>query len=94
VSYLREDELWSNDDPLFPATRIALGATRQFEVSGLDRIHWSSASPIRRIFREAFVRAGLPYFNPHSLRNTLVQFGQDVCKSPEEFKAWSQEPWA
>jgi integrase len=90
VSYLREDKLCSNDDPLFPATRIALGATRQFEVSGLDRVHWSSASPIRRIFREAFVRAGLPYFNPHSLRNTLVQFGQDVCKSPEEFKAWSQ----
>lgn len=41
-------------------------------------------------FREAFVRAGLPYFNPHSFRNTLVQLGQDVCKSPEQFKAWSQ----
>lgn len=22
--------------------------------------------------------------------NTLVQLGQDVCKSPEQFKAWSQ----
>jgi len=43
VSYLREEKLWGNDDPLFPATRIALGATRQFEVSGLDRAHWSSA---------------------------------------------------
>src|SRR5208283_28945 len=31
VSYLREDKLWGNDDPLFPATRVALGATRQFE---------------------------------------------------------------
>lgn len=41
-------------------------------------------------FREAFVRAGLPYFNPHSFRNTLVQLGQDVCKSPEQFKVWSQ----
>ena len=90
VSYLREDKLWGNDDPLFPATRIALGATRQFEVSGLERNHWSSASPIRTIFREAFVSAGLPYFNPHSFRNTLVRLGEDVCKSPEEFKAWSQ----
>ena len=71
-------------------TRIAVGETRQFEVSGLERNHWSSASPIRTIFREAFDRAGLPYFNPHSFRNTLVQLGQDVCKSPEEFKAWSQ----
>jgi integrase len=90
VSYLREDKLWGNDDPLFPATLVALGATRQFEVSGLERKHWSSATPIRAIFREAFVSAGLPYFNPHSFRNTLVQLGQDVCKSPEEFKAWSQ----
>jgi integrase len=90
VSYLREEKLWCNDDPLFPATRIALGATRQFEVSGLERNHWSNASPIRAIFREAFSSTGLPYFNPHSFRNTLVQLGQDICKSPEQFKAWSQ----
>ncbi len=90
VSYLREEKLWGNDDPLFPATRIALGTTRQFEASGLARAHWGSASPIRGIFRDAFVGAGLPYFNPHSFRNTLVRLGQDLCKSPEEFKAWSQ----
>jgi integrase len=90
VSYLREDKLWGNDDPLFPATAVALGATRLFEVSGLDRNHWRTASPIRAIFREAFVSAGLAYFNPHSFRNTLVRLGQDVCKSAEEFKAWSQ----
>jgi integrase len=90
VSYLREDKLWGNDDPLFPATLVALGATRQFEVSGLNRNHWSSASPIRTIFREAFISAGLPYFHPHSFRNTLARLGEDVCKSPEDFKAWSQ----
>jgi len=90
VSYLRQDKLWGNDDPLFPATHIALGTARQFEVSGLQRKHWSSASPIRKIFREAFDRAGLPYFNPHSFRNTLARLGEDVCKSPEQFKAWSQ----
>ena len=90
VSYLLEDKLWGNDDPLFPATRVALGAARQFETSGLERGHWSSASPIRAIFREAFVKAGLPYFNPHSFRNTLVRLGQYVCKSPEQYKAWSQ----
>ena len=90
MSYLREEKLWGNDDPLFPATRIALGANRQFEVSGLDRVHWNSASPVRSIFRDACVAAGLPYFNPHSFRNTLVRLGQGLCKSPEEFKAWSQ----
>jgi len=82
--------LWGNDDPLFPATRIGLGATRQFEALGLERAHWSSAARIRTIFRDAFTRAGLPYFNPHSFRNTLVRLGQAVCQTPEEFKAWSQ----
>ena len=38
----------------------------------------------------AFASAGLPYFNPHSFRNTLVRLGQSVCQTPEEFKAWSQ----
>lgn len=90
VRYLRDGLFWGNDDPLFPATCIALGTTRQFEVIGLKRNHWSTASPIRAIFRDAFVNAGLPYFNPHSFRNTLVQLGQAICKSPEQFKAWSQ----
>ena len=90
VSYLRVEKLWGNDDPLFPATRLLNGATRQFEVSGLDRRHWSNATPIRRIFREGFERAGLPYFNPHSFRDTLGRLGEDSCRTPEQFKAWSQ----
>ena len=90
VLYLKEQKLWGNDDPLFPATRIAQGKTLHFEASGLDRSHWKSASAIRSIFRAAFVAAGVPYFNPHSLRNTLTEFGQQRCSSPEEYKAFSQ----
>lgn len=90
VKYLRVEKLFSNDYPLFPATHVALGTTRQFEAAGLSRKHWSNAGPIRKIFREAFTRAGLPYFNPHSFRNTLVQLAQVICRTPEEFKVWSQ----
>lgn len=90
VKFLREKLLWGNDDALFPATRIEVGASRQFEASGLDRKHWSTATPIRAVFREAFTNAGLPYFNPHSFRKTLVQLGEKLCKTPEDFKAWSQ----
>lgn len=90
VRFLKEELLWGNDDPLFPATRVVSGATRQFEAAGLARAGWSSAAPIRTIFREAFVHAGLPYFNPHSFRNTLVRLGETVCQTPEDFKAWSQ----
>lgn len=90
VRFLREEKVWGNDDPLFPATLIELGASRQFEAAGLARKHWSTASPIRTIFREAFERAGLSYFRPHSLRSTLGQLGLRVCKSHEALKAWSQ----
>jgi integrase len=90
VRYLREKKLWGNDDPLFPSTCIVLGATRQFEAAGIESVNWNTASPIRTIFRDAFEQAGLPYFHPHSIRKTLARFGEQVCKSPEDFKAWSQ----
>ncbi len=90
VAFLQKEMLWGNDDPLFPKTRIALGPSRQFEAVGLERSHWKSAARIRTIFRDAFTCAELPYFNPHSFRNTIVRLGQSVCKTPEEFKAWSQ----
>jgi integrase len=90
INFLRNEKLWSNDDPLFPKTQIAVGTSQQFETTGLKREHWSTATPIRTIFRESFDTAGLPYFNPHSFRNTLVQLSQKTCKTPEQFKAWSQ----
>jgi integrase len=90
VTFLQQERLWGLDDPLFPATRIAVGPRRYFEVVGLDRKCWANATPIRAIFRDAFKAAGLSYFNPHSFRKTLARFGQQTCQSPEEFKAWSQ----
>ena len=63
---------------------------RKFEATGLKRAHWSSAARIRSVFRQAFTDAGLPYYNPHSFRHTLVRLGQVMCQTPEEFKAWSQ----
>jgi integrase len=90
ANFLLHEKLWGGDDPLFPATAIATGESQRFEVVGLDRNHWSNATAIRTIFRHAFEGAGVPYFNPHSLRKTLARFGEQRCKTPEEFKAWSQ----
>ncbi|MGZ8161063.1 MAG: tyrosine-type recombinase/integrase [Methylobacter sp.] len=90
VCYLKEELLWGNDDPLFPKTHVIVGEDRVFKSSGLQQAHWRNASPIRTIFREAFTAAGLPYFNPHSFRKTLVTLGQHLCQTPEEFKSWSQ----
>jgi hypothetical protein len=89
--YLRTTLLWGDDDPLFPPTQIGLGEDGGFMPVGLRRGEcWQGAGPIRDIFRNAFAPAGLPYFNPHSLRDTLVQLGEQVCTTPEQFKAWSQ----
>ena len=90
VRYLKEELLYGNDDPLFPKTKVVSGDDRVFKARGFIKEHWSTASPIRTIFKEAFKSADLPYFNPHSLRNTLVTLGQTLCQSPEEFKSWSQ----
>ena len=90
VEYLRTELLWGPDDPLFPATRIELGPDRAFRAAGLLRKGWSNADAIRRIFKESCASTGLPYFNPHSFRHALVALGQERCRTPEEFKAWSQ----
>ena len=90
IVFLRTELLFGNDDPLFPKTAMVRGERHVFEPSGILREHWSNATPIRKIFKDAFEAVGLEYFNPHSFRKTLVQLGQTVCQTPEEFKAWSQ----
>lgn len=77
-------------DPLFPKTKMAHNDNQQFTAVGLLKESWSNASPIRKIFRTAFESMRLPYYNPHSFRNTLVRLGENQCRTPEEFKAWSQ----
>ncbi|MDP3566412.1 tyrosine-type recombinase/integrase [Sediminibacterium sp.] len=78
------------EDALFPATLIGRGDDRGFTPIGLSREHWRTAAPIRRIFRDAFAAAGLLYAKPHSFRDTLAQLGERLCRTPEEWKAWSQ----
>ena len=90
IEELRHEHAWGDDEPLFPATRTALNEVRQFAVVGISRGTWSTAEPIRKIFRAAFAAADLPYFNPHSFRKTIARLGEKLCRSAEEFKAWSQ----
>jgi len=88
--HLRTALLWGDDDALFPPTQIGIGEGGGFVPVGLRRDGWRGAGPIRDIFRNAFEAAGLPYFNPHSFRDTLVQHGERICPTIETFKAWSQ----
>jgi len=90
VVFLETVKLFGPGDPLFPATFVTLDQDHQFQAGGLSRAHWSNATPIRTIFKDAFASADLPYANPHSFRKTLAQLGERMCRTPEEFKAWSQ----
>jgi integrase len=90
LCWLTDTAGFGPEDPLFPKTRIAVGDSGLFEAAGLDCGPWSDAAAIRRIFREAFEGVGLPYFHPHSFRHTLAALGERVCRTPEDFKAWSQ----
>ena len=67
VAYLRTEKLWGLDDPLFPATKVAVGDNLRFAAAGLDRKHWSNAGPIRTIFKEAFCGGGPAVFQPAQL---------------------------
>lgn len=90
IKYLIKELGYKQSDPLFPKTKLAHNKNQQFEAVGLLRDHWSNANPIRKVFKHAFETAGLPYFNPHSFRNTLVRLAENLCRTPEDFKAWSQ----
>ena len=90
MNYLKTELLFGDNDPLFPKTKMGQDHKQEFAVNGLVRENWSNANPIRAIFKTAFTQAGLDYYNPHSFRDTLVRLGEVLCRTPEEFKAWSQ----
>lgn len=76
--------------PLFPKTLVAVNSeTMAFEARGLSKEHWANAQPVREIFKNAFQVVGLPYFNPHLFRKTIVKWAQKNC-TQHEFKAISQ----
>jgi integrase/recombinase XerD len=89
VIFLRSDKLFGNDDALFPKPEMGVkdGA---FAVIGLAREPYANATAIREAVKSAFTSAGLPAFGPHSFRKTLVKHGDQICKTREQFKAWSQ----
>ncbi len=87
---LTQVHFFSATDPLFPKTKVAVGVSRKFEAVGISREPWKSASSAAKIFKKAFADAGLPPFSPHRVRDTMTELANDHCRTPEEFKAWSQ----
>lgn len=90
VGTLRTQMLYGPNDPLFPRTKVELGAAGAFEAVGLDRVPWSGAGPVRKIVGTAFSGAGMPAYGPHSFRHLLARLGEENTDTIEAFKAWSE----
>lgn len=90
VDELRTVHLFSASDPLFPKTRVGRGNGTRFAALGITREPWASASSAVKIFKSAFRAIGLPEFSPHLIRYTIVDLASRYCKTPEDFKSWSQ----
>ena len=89
VRYLQKEKLYGYDAPLFPRTQMKQGSDLSFQAVGIESVHWSTTSPARKIFKEAFEAIGLPYYNPHSFRDTLSHLMTKHCNNMEEIRAWS-----
>lgn len=87
---LSSDPTRGPHDALFPATVTTLDELGAFTSQGLSNRGWATSSPIREIFRVAFTSAGLPYFNPHSLRDMLVRHVIAMDLPAETLKSLSQ----
>ena len=90
VEYLRTEHLFADHDLLFPKTEVGQDENNCFTPVGLSREHWSSAGPVRNIFKDSFMAAGLPAFTPHRFRDMIVSEMYRRQLSVAECKAWSQ----
>lgn len=90
INELNTQKLYDSSGPLFPRTELKRDGNNSFVSGGLEPLHWQSSTGVRKILEKAFQEAGLSYYNPHSFRHTLVELGERICKTPEDFKAWSQ----
>lgn len=90
IAELKTELLFGPDDALFPASRQGLDERGYFAADGVTRDCWTSADPIRTVFRRGFEAASLPYFTPHSFRRSLMRLAYDLDLTPRQMKAWSQ----
>lgn len=90
IQFLKDDLGFTDDDPLFPKPKMGHDASDQFCAVGLSKDRWTTANPMRIIFRTAFTANGLRYYNPHSFRNMLMALAYELELDPRSMKAWSQ----
>ena len=88
--YLYDEKYFGPEDPLFPKTGTHTDTDGHFISDIVTRAHWAQPGSIRTIIKDAFQRAHMHTYGPHSFRHMLTHIGMDICPTPRAFKAWSQ----
>lgn len=89
VAHLTQDLMFGPEDALFSKTEIIRGPNG-FQVTGLSRHPFASTRPLNEIVKDAFAAVQLPAYTPHSFRHMLALYGDKLCTTREQFKAWTQ----
>ena len=91
VTFLRKKKLFTDVDPMFPATKTVQESPDEynFAASDLDRKPWVKTNSAREVWKKRCRAAGVEYFSPHSFRHAAVKEAIDRCKTPADLKAVS-----
>lgn len=91
-NFLIEEKSYKPNDPIFPATKKEQGNENinYYSTCEVEPVFWKSNTAIRKIFEKRFIRAGVPYYKPHSLRHLIVKEFAKTKLTEEEKKAISQ----
>jgi integrase/recombinase XerD len=89
--YLVSSRRFQQTDPFFPRTRLRQSEDGfSFAADGVEPVFWQTASPIRQILQHRSAAANLPYYKPHAFRHAAIHLAMHYCRTPEQFKAVSQ----
>lgn len=86
--HLKEGLFFGPEDPLFPKQKIA-NIGRTFVSDGLLREPYRGSAELNTIIKRSFQLVDMPGYSPHSFRITLATYGDTICSSMQELKAWS-----
>jgi integrase/recombinase XerD len=87
IKFLLGDCGLSLESPLFPMNKRGGPSVSKRE---LATTCWNQTGSARSIFIKALSGLGFSGYCPHSVRNSLVHHGYDLCKSISQIVAWSQ----
>ena len=90
VEHLKDNLFFGPTDALFPKIQVGVGKTGGFEAQGLSRDPYATTTELNRVIRSAFAAVQMPTYTPHAFRKTLAMYGDQICETLEERKAWSR----